>query len=283
MTEFNSPRPDHYFFESSLGIFLTTPMKIYSWNVYCYNREIPQVAAYIASLDFDLLCLQEVTPTLLLALKNMPYHLAYHVDVIRLFKQGRTEENYVAILSKHPFVHTGTLQFFDFPFPFHTRLFIMVMSLFRWSFVTERGAIYADIAYGTTQLRIFSVHLTLWGATNRAQEFEAVVGHIEPNQPTVIGGDFNVIEFGPMKILNWLLGAPLKEGMPWYPERDLFEDRFKEAGFLNPLRGRITHQASRSQLDHILITKDLAATDVNVIRKTHGSDHRPVSVTIEAR
>lgn len=280
MTEFNSPRPDYHFSVSSGVKYCTDPMKIYSWNVYCYNREIPKVAAYIRSLEFDLLCLQEVTPQLLNELKEMPYRLTYHVDVIRLFRRNRREENYVAILSKHPLVHTGTLQFFTFPFPLHTRLFITFMSLFRWSFITERGAVYADVPFGDQLLRIFSVHLTLWGAGNRAQEFEAVIGHVEPNRPSVIAGDFNVVEFGPMKILNWLLGGPLTEGMPWYPERDLFEERFKAAGFLNPLRGHITHHFSRSQLDHILVTKDLVATDAAVERTTHGSDHRPISVSI---
>lgn len=255
-------------------------MKIYSWNVYCYNRKVPKVTRYIRSLDFDVLCLQEVTPELLKELQEMPFHLTYHVDVIRLFRQGRSEENYVAILSKTPFTNTGTLQFFNFPFPLHTRAFIAFMSMFRWSFVTERGALYADLELEGESLRVFSVHLTLWGADNRAKEFEAVVGHIEPNRPTVVGGDFNVVEFGPMKILNWLLGGPLKEGMPWFPERNLFEERFKEAGLLNPLRGHITHQFSRSQLDHLLITKDLVARDIRVESETHGSDHRPIAITI---
>lgn len=202
MTEFDSRQPD---------------MKIYSWNIYCFNKRIPEVASYIEQLDFDVLCLQEVTPELLERLKSMPFHLAYHVDVIRLTLERDRYPYYVAILSKHPLQNQGTLQFFDFRLPFHTRLFIAFMSLFQWSFVTERGALYADIAYGERLLRVFSVHLTLWGAGNRLKEFDAVIGHVEPAQPTVICGDFNVLEYGPMKILNWLLGAPLQEGMPWYP------------------------------------------------------------------
>jgi endonuclease/exonuclease/phosphatase family metal-dependent hydrolase len=255
-------------------------MKIYSWNVYCYNREVPRVADYIRHLDFDVLCLQEVTPELLEKLRAMPFHLSYHIDVIRLFWRGRTEHNYVAILSKEAPVNTGNLQFFNFPFPLHTRAFIAFMSLFRWSFVTERGALYIDVPFKGETLRVFSVHLTLWGATNRAKEFEAVTGHIEPGKPTAVCGDFNVIEYGPMKVLNWLLGAPLREGMPWYPERDLFEERFSKAGLANPLRGKVTHAFSRSQLDHILLSKDLVATTAVVHKETHGSDHQPVSVEI---
>lgn len=255
-------------------------MKVYSWNVYCYNREVPKVAAYIEQLDFDVLCLQEVTPELLELLRKMPFHLAYHIDVIRLFWRGRREHNYVAILSKQPPANTDTLQFFDFSFPIHTRAFIVLMSFFKWSFVTERGALYIDVPYGDRLLRVFSVHLTLWGPSNRNAEYDAVAGHIEPGQPTVVCGDFNIIEYGPMKILNWLLGAPLKEGMPWYPERDLFEERFLASGLTNPLRGKVTHPFSRSQLDHILTSRDIEVTDAQVHPDGHGSDHLPVSVAI---
>lgn len=241
---------------------------------------MPAVLEYIKNLDFDVLCLQEVTPVLLKELESLPFHLTKHIDVIRLFSNNRKEYNYVVILSKQPFTNTGTLQFFDFPFPLHTRIFIAIMSLLNWSLISERGAVYADLPFEGTLIRVFSVHLTLWGAGNRAKEFDAVLGHIQPGVPTVVAGDFNVVEYPPMKILNWLLGAPLREGMPWYPERALFEERFAEAGFQNPLRKKITHKFSHSQLDHIVISKDLTASDAKVHTESHGSDHQPVSVRI---
>lgn len=255
-------------------------MKIYSWNVYCYNPRMKELAEAIRTLDFDVLCLQEVTDELLALLKEMPLHLASHVDVIRLVKNGKRERNHVVVLSRVPFVNTGTLQFFTFPFPFHTRVFIALMSLIKWSFVTERGALYVDIPYKDSLLRVFSVHLTLWGASNRVKEFDAVMGHVQPDVPTVIAGDFNVVEYPPMKLINWLLGAPLAEGMPWYPERMLFEERFLARGFTNPLRGKITHPFSRSQLDHILASTDLAVTEPQVYLERYGSDHQLVSLTL---
>jgi len=255
-------------------------MKIYSWNVYCFNRTMPEVARHIETLDFDVLCLQEVTPALLERLKALPYHLTYHVDVLRLLPGNRREYNYVAILSKRPFVNTGTMQFFDFPFPFHTRVFVSLMSFFEWSFITERGAVYADIEENGSVLRIFSVHLTLWGPVNRVKEFDVVADHIQPGAPAVVCGDFNIIEYAPMKILNWILGAPLREGMPWYPERDLFEERFARVGLRNPLRAQITHPFSRSQLDHILVSEELRTKDPTVYLERHGSDHQLVSVEL---
>lgn len=256
-------------------------MKIYSWNVYCFNKEMWKVSHHIRELDFDVLCLQEVTPALLHELKSMPFHLTYHVDVLRLFSKGKHEYNYVAILSKAPFLNTGTLQFIDFPFPVHTRLFITFMSMFRWSFVTERGAVYADIQIGERIIRFFSVHLTLWGPGNRQREFEAVAGHLEPGAPSVVCGDFNVIEYPPLKVLNWLLGSPLAEALPWYPERDIFEERFKTLGLKNPLRGMTTHPFSRSQLDHILVSENIVVTSAKVELERHGSDHALVGVQID--
>ncbi|MDB5265433.1 MAG: hypothetical protein JWM39_146 [Parcubacteria group bacterium] len=256
-------------------------MKIYSWNILCYNTKFKEMCDFIEHLDFDVLCLQEVTPELLACLKKMPFHMVSHVDVIRLVSDKNHEKNYVVILSKHPIANTGTLQFFDFPFPLHTRFFIALMKPFHFSFITERGAVYADINLGNGVLtRVFSVHLTLWGPHNRAKEFEAVLGHVQPGRPAIVCGDFNIIEYGPMKILNWLLGSPLREATPWYPERDLFEERFVAAKMHNPLKGKVTHGFSRSQLDHILLTEGLNAKRAWVHPELHGSDHNPVAVEL---
>jgi endonuclease/exonuclease/phosphatase family metal-dependent hydrolase len=255
-------------------------MKVYSWNVYCYNRKLRAVCEFIERLDFDVLCLQEVTPELLECLKGLPYEIAYHIDVIRLYSPRKEELNYVVILSRHPMEYRGTLQFPDIPFPRHTRAFISVMRIFRWTLITERGSVYADIRIGKRLIRVFSAHLTLWGPSNRAEEFREILKHVHPDTPTIIGGDFNVIEHPAMKIINWLLGSPFHEALPWYPERALFEERFRRYGFKNPHRTQITHGFSRSQLDHILITHDLKAKSAWVLPDLHGSDHFPVGVEL---
>jgi endonuclease/exonuclease/phosphatase family metal-dependent hydrolase len=258
-------------------------MKVYSWNVFCFNTKFDEMRDFIRALDFDVLCLQEVTPELLEYIKELPFELAYHIDVIRLFSRTERQLNYVAILSRYPIAMRGTLQFPDFKFPYHTRIFIRLMRAFHLSFITERGVIYADIDIGGKdgkKIRIFSVHLTLWGPKNRAIEFDLVTKHLPKVGPAIIAGDFNVIEFGPMKILNWLLGSKVSEATPWYPERDLFEKRFIANKFQNPLRGKTTHDFSRSQLDHILVSDGLAVKDAWVHTDLHGSDHYPVAVEI---
>lgn len=255
-------------------------MKIYSWNVYCYNKKQKQVCEFIERLDFDVLCLQEVTPELLDCLKAMPFEIAYHTDVIRLYSPRKEELNYVVILSRHPMSYRGTLQFPDIPFTKVTRAFVSVMKRFGWTLITERGSVFADIALPGRTVRVFSTHLTLWGPGNRAEEFQELLKHVEAGKPTVIGGDFNVIEHPAMKVINWLLGAPFQEALPWYPERALFEERFRRHGFKNPHRKKITHGFSKSQLDHILITNDLMAKSAWVLPDLHGSDHYPVGVEL---
>jgi endonuclease/exonuclease/phosphatase family metal-dependent hydrolase len=256
-------------------------MKIYSWNVFCFNKKLNEVTKYISTLDFDVLCLQEVTPQLLAKLKQLPFHITYHIDVLRLYKKDAVEMNYVVLLSKHELRSHGTLQFADFPFPLYTRAIIRTMEYFKWSWIAERGAVYADIKIGTQLVRIFSIHLTLWGPGNRAEEFKLLANSLPKGQAAIICGDFNVIEYGPMKLTNILLGASIRQSTPWYPERKLFEALFTTYGLRNPLRGKVTHAFSRSQLDHILVTKEIRIQNAWVEKETHGSDHLPVAIQIE--
>jgi endonuclease/exonuclease/phosphatase family metal-dependent hydrolase len=255
-------------------------MKIYSWNVLCFNRKVSEVCDFIENLDFDVLCLQEVTNEMLARIQRMPFHNAYHLDVLRLFSKNNQEKNYVVILSRHEFLGTGTMQFPNLPLRAHTRAFIGFMSIFKWSWITERGAIYVDVKINEKKIRIFSVHLTLSGPGNRADEFALLAKHLPINHSSLVCGDFNVIEYGPLKILNFLLGSPLRESTPWYPERKLFEERFKNLQLHNPLRGMVTHKFSRSQLDHILVSDEITVKNAWVVPDRHGSDHQPVGVEI---
>jgi endonuclease/exonuclease/phosphatase family metal-dependent hydrolase len=265
MTGFDSQQPD---------------MKIYSWNVLYSNKDMEGVRTFISGLDYDVLCLQEVPDTLLADLKKLPVNIAYHQEVARVLKTGGRAPNYSVILSKHSIGEQGKISFEELRVPLRTRLFVsLLLTIDLFCFVAERGALYADITVNGRILRVFCVHLTLWGPHNRAREFQVLEQHLSPTMPHVIAGDFNIIEFGPLKILSWLLGAPLWQGMPWYPERSLFEKRFTSAGLQNPLRNQVTHPFSKSQLDHILLSNDFTVTEATVLMDAHGSDHHPVTVT----
>lgn len=256
-------------------------MKIYSWNVFCYNRKLSRAARFIEELDFDVLCLQEVSPALLKRLKRLPYHIAVHTDVIRFYASPKTEElNYVVILSRYPMTVKGTLKFKDIEFPPYARALIQLAGKVGLSFVSERGSVYADLHVGEGVVRVFCAHLTLWGPRRRAEEFREVMRHVRPGMPTVIAGDFNVIEYGPAKFWNLFLGAPFTEALPWFPERRLFEERFERSGFTNPHRRLVTHGFSKSQLDHILVSKEVRVRRAWVDSKLYGSDHYPVGVEL---
>lgn len=263
MTEFDSPRPD---------------MKIYSWNVLDRNASIPGAAKWVRELDFDVLCLQEVNEELLAELRTMPFHLAFVPEMKSRNIFGRTFIRYSAILSRYPLGEVERIELPHDPPPLRTRAFIVLMTFMGFAFVSEHGALAVIVVQPSGPLQIICAHLTLRGPKNRKNEFRAVLGKRNPDLPAIVCGDFNIIEWGPLKILNWLLGGTFSEALPWYPERELFEERFGNAGFTNPLRGMSTHPFSKSQLDHILVSKDFEVQNASVLSARYGSDHQPVRI-----
>jgi endonuclease/exonuclease/phosphatase family metal-dependent hydrolase len=241
------------------------------------------MCSFIESLDFDLLCLQEVTEEMLVQFKQLPFHVVYHVDrfseVVRLFSKNEIEVNYTVILSRHEILNHGKIQFPKLLRTFNSNTFEFCMErLQKWESITNLGAVYADLEIEGKLVRVFSVHLALWNPKTRANEFEHLMEYFPEKGGTIICGDFNILEYGPIKILNWLLSGSFYEGMPWYPERKLFEERFTKYELQNPLYGKITHAFSRSQLDHVLLSKEFTPLHAWVETDSHGSDHQPVGV-----
>ena len=242
---------------------------------------------YIEGLDFDLICLQEVTEEMLVQFKRMPFNIVYHVDrfseVINLFTKNIIEVNYAVILSRYEIREHGKIQFPKLLRTFNSNTFEFFMErIQKWESVSNLGAVYADLVIKGKQVRVFSVHLALWNPQTRANEFEHLMEYLPEQGATVVCGDFNILEYGPLKILNLLLSGSVYEGMPWYPERKLFEERFKKYNLSNPLQGQTTHKFSRSQLDHILVSPGVKVTKAWVEQDSHGSDHQPVGIEIEA-
>ncbi|MBA3789460.1 endonuclease/exonuclease/phosphatase family protein [Patescibacteria group bacterium] len=251
-------------------------MKVYSWNVKFNNKKIAQAFEFIEKLDFDVIGLQEVPSALLTKLKTLEIGVVYTADTQD--ESGTAYQN--VILSRLPIVQS---QDFAIPIPsapLRTRLFVRSMYFYGWLPLIEKRGIYVDVMTTAGVVRVFSLHLTLLGPMNRLQEFDAAFKKIDENIPTIIVGDFNIIERPVLKIGNWLLGSPFSQGLPWYSERTAAEKLFAEKGLLNPLRGQITHPFSNSQLDHILVSKNLAVQKAWVEILRHGSDHRPVGIEL---
>jgi endonuclease/exonuclease/phosphatase family metal-dependent hydrolase len=260
-------------------------MKIYSWNVLRSNKKVEELCAFIESLDFDVLCLQEVTTEMLERFKKMPYRIAYNIErysqVMKLSTKAPIITNYAVILTPHEIISEKKIQFPKLLTTFTTNVFsVLLESVQKWESITNLGSIYADIKINGKNIRVFCTHLALWNPQTRAKEFEHVMEYMPEEGEAIICGDFNILEFGPIKILNWMFGGSFAEGMPWYPERKYFEGRFAKRALLNPLRGFITHKFSRSQLDHILVSAGTVVKNAWVVPDAHGSDHQPVGIEI---
>src|SRR3989344_1419848 len=102
---------------------------------------------------------------------------------------------------------------------------------------------------------------------------------IAPSSPTIVCGDFNILDTPLVSPFNWLLGGRVSDALRWRRERREIESRFAATGFVNPLRGRYTHIFG-AQLDHILVSPEFSVISAKVERRWIGSDHYPVSVEL---
>lgn len=256
-------------------------MKVYSWNMLFRNRELDRAFTFIAESDFDIFCLQEVPEAFLKRLQTLPCRIAFRSDVERLFAHG-TERNFIVILSKHPIVAQGEIPFPDYwsLLPMRTRIFVRLMWPLYFSKIRNRGGLYADITMGGMSVRIFNLHLILAQPAWRLKEFETAMAERDSSQPTIVCGDFNTIEAPHISILNWLLGGKVSDVFFHRRERTNVQERFVQHELVNALAGSITHPISRSQLDHILVSRSFSIKNAEVLPDRIGSDHHPIRVEV---
>lgn len=256
-------------------------MKVYSWNMLFSNRRLDEAFAFVRDSEFDVFCLQEVPEHFLERLKTLPCHLASQVDTGRFVP--RREDTYLVILSRMPMARGAAFRFPDYwpLLPRRARLFVRLMRPFNWGPVKDRGGMYADIALGGNRiLRVFNLHLVLGTPARRIAEFEQAMAERDPALPTVVCGDFNILEKPHVTPINWLAGGRMSDVFAYGRERTTIEGRFVAHELMNALSGSHTHPFSRSQLDHILLSKQLSVQRALVIRERRGSDHNPIRVDI---
>jgi endonuclease/exonuclease/phosphatase family metal-dependent hydrolase len=252
-------------------------MKIYSWNMLYKNPDLEGAFDFIQKCKADIICLQEVPTRFLQRLKTLSYHLRHHIDVVRSLPAG-AEHNYVVILSKAPIRDHGRIPCPDYwdLLPLRTRAFVRLMRPFGFTRISDRGGIYADVETSQGLVRIVNLHLILAHPAWRYDEFVFATTHLDRHQPTIMCGDFNILESPLITPLNWLLGGKLSDAFLYLRERSSVEALFHKYGFTNALRGKITHALSRSQLDHILVSHQFSITQAEVVKDAHGSDHQPI-------
>lgn len=255
-------------------------MKLYSWNMYFRNGELDRAFAFIQSLDFDILCLQEVPEVFLERLRELGLQFAYTKELD--FIDDQVEQAYCVILSKHRIVQSHDFALPKYIQPFRTKAFIALMHVWGWRRSTGRRCLFADIELpGLLRTRVFCLHLTLSHPHQRAAEFGAAMARRGESTPTIVCGDLNILESPRVILLNWLLGGRSREIFTIRNERRDIERTFAELKLQNPLRGKPTQTISHSQLDHILVPNNFSVTKAQVLRDRVGSDHHPIFVECE--
>jgi endonuclease/exonuclease/phosphatase family metal-dependent hydrolase len=245
------------------------------------NRELDRAFDFISKSDFDIFCLQEVPEIFLSRLKKLPLQIAYRVDTEK-FSQSESVTMFNVILSRHQIIAQNEISFPNYEqLPLRTRILMDRMPLKLFSRARNRGGIYADIMIQKISLRVFCLHLTLMHPELRLKEFETALAKQNISQPTIVCGDFNILEKPHITPLNWLLGGSIADALFYSRERKQIEKHFSEHKLTNALSGKITHPLSRSQLDHILVSNLFSIKKAEVIPDRYGSDHHPISVEIE--
>lgn len=248
------------------------------------NSRSEMAFSFIRDLDFDIFCLQEVPEEFLERLKTLPYSIASVPEVDRFYRGARSTQ-YIVILSRLPMLREGRI-----PFPHHeptpslrNRFFVHCMMLLRiWALdLGNRHALYVDLQTRNGVLRVFNLHLPLATPAWRMEDFELAMLEYDAEVPTIVCGDFNILEKPHITPLTWILGGTIGDALFARRERANVEKLFASYQLSNPLRGRSTHSISRSQLDHILISRHFKAVEQHVFTDTLGSDHRPISVRVE--
>jgi len=256
-------------------------MKIYSWNMLFRNLRRKSAFDFVRNVDADVFCLQEVPKALLTRLEKTYTYIAYASDVEHLFPRNPIP-TYNVILSRYPIRGQGIISFPDYQdiLPPRTRVARFLLRPFHFSEIRNRNGLYADIEAPSGTVRIFNLHLILAHPTWRLQEFERAMAERDPSLPTVVCGDFNIIESPKASILNWVLGGRVSDAFRYKRERISIENRFVAHELTNALAGSHTHPFSHSQLDHILVSHALTVRDARVLPDRYGSDHHPIYVEI---
>lgn len=245
------------------------------------NKELDRAYDFIARSDFDIFCLQEVPPQFLDRLLALPCHHAYTVDVERMVAHEPIPM-YLVILSRFPITREAQVDFPDYwpHYPWRTKALIHLARPLHFSKLINRRGFFVDIATPNGSMRVFNLHLILAHPELRLKEFEIAMAERNSNRPTIVCGDFNILESRHIAPLNWLLGGRASDALRHKRERTFIEERFVAYELINALRDKITHPLSRSQLDHILVSHSFSITSAAVIPDRHGSDHHPIVVEV---
>ncbi len=259
-------------------------MKVYSWNMYFNNADIDRAFDFISKLDFDVLCLQEVPTHFVDRLRTLSVPMDVAVEMDQVYA-GTASTRHLVILSRYPIVRRQhiALPYRERMLKWRAYLFVRLMVLLRlWGLgVGNRHSQFVDITMGGNVVRVFNIHLPLATTHWRAEELETALIHRDRTMPTIVCGDFNILEHPIIAPLAWFLGDTVRDAARFRQERLRIQKRFVEHELTNLLRGKRTHALSRSQLDHILVSHHFSIVDADVLPDAVGSDHQPIFAEVK--
>ncbi len=244
------------------------------------NKELDRAFEFIKNSNFDVFCIQEVSEEFLARLKSLPYSISY-INEIKLTSAIRSFPVHSVILSKYPITKQEEIAFTDFLPPIRKKIIRYILSLLHTEKIIKREnrtSFFADIQTDFGPMRIFNLHLPLSYPMQRIKELKESMTNYNPENRTIICGDFNILETFYISVLNWLLGGRLSDWIFHNRERKYMEEYFKKLGFSNPLYRHVTHPLSQSQLDHILVPSPSVIKSVYVGTNRLGSDHCPIRI-----
>lgn len=265
---------------------------IVSWNVSENEVTMERMKEFltaVASAHPRTICLQEFPARLLDEFRAyaLTHGLAvtHEVDKVRLQKDGLTRTCYLVTLSESRIIDSQSIELPRIrKRPLLARMFLPALRALKVSDdqSVEAGGQSVLLEVGDKNLKVLNAHITLLHPNARRAEFDRFVQRVW-TVPTVICGDLNVLEglFG--RAGNLLFCGSIRHAL-FLTERRSFNKRLREKGLVNPLAGRKTHKAG--QLDHILYNLFMGRLTIStrkVYDESFGSDHNPVSVTLELR
>ncbi len=261
-------------------------MTIYSWNMLFKNADLDAALSFVVDSDADIFCIQEAPEEFVARLKSLSsYHVEAAPEVSRRYAGVRSTQ-YVVIVSKWPIASHGViaLPYRERMVPPRTMFFLRFMVALKvWAMGEgNRHSIFADVQTPSGLARVFNLHLPLATPAWRAEEFEMAMLERNADTPTIVCGDFNILEKLHITPLTWILGGTLADVLFFRRERRDIETRFVRHALTNALRGKLTHPLSRSQLDHILVSPHFKVQHARVIKRGMGSDHYPVTAEVAA-
>jgi len=244
-------------------------MRVLSWNLYHYNKKLPQAVKAIKRLKPDVVCLQEVHPDafpMLEALKGYTLFKArdFHVD-----DNGEvTEQSWLVILSRLPVTGHTLVNHGEMPSD------SIVGWWTRWVECVESQSI--TVGFNGTAVKVVNCHLScaVSQAHRRTEMAEVMAGHVTDGEAVILCGDFNTMGRPLSNIIaGWLFGIKLSE--MFTDEQTTFDAFCAKHGFTQLFQAVLTHPLTFGNLDHILVTqKHFKCTDRRLGRKRYGSDHR---------